>query len=62
RGVVKIQIKLGEPFDPQYTEAVLIEPSETVSEGNIVEEISPGYMLHDKVMRPAQVKISKGKP
>jgi molecular chaperone GrpE len=58
-GVKKINIKSGEPYDPQYAEAMLVEPSE-IPEGGIIEEITPGYMLHDKVLRPAQVKISKG--
>ena len=60
RGVERIVVKIGEPFDPSFAEAV----AETVSDkppGTILEEIEPGYKLYDKILRPARVKIAKGK-
>lgn len=60
RGLARIAMKTGEPFDPSVAEAV----AEVVSDhpaGTIVEEIEPGYKLYDRIVRPARVKISKGK-
>ncbi|MFX1554283.1 MAG: nucleotide exchange factor GrpE [Promethearchaeota archaeon] len=50
----------GEKFDPYKHEAVLIEEGrDDLPENTILEEISKGYYLKDKVLRPAKVKISK---
>ncbi|MGC9599485.1 MAG: nucleotide exchange factor GrpE [Minisyncoccia bacterium] len=60
RGLTKIIIKPGDPFDPAVAEAMTEVESEQ-SPGAIVEEIEPGYKLHDKVLRAARVIISKQK-
>lgn len=60
RGLSRIELKPGDPFDPMIAEAMLETESE-FPEGAVVEEIEPGYALHEKVLRPARVKISKGK-
>lgn len=53
-GVVKIETS-GKKFDPHIMEAV-----EQVDEGdNVVEEVREGYMLHDRLLRPAQVRVGK---
>lgn len=52
---VKPMNAVGQPFDPSYHEAVLRCPGE---EGIIVEELLPGYMFKDKVLRLAQVKVA----
>ncbi len=60
RGLEKILLKPGDPFDPNNAEAL----SEVESErppGTIVEEIEPGYRLHEKVLRAARVIIAKSK-
>ena len=50
----------GEKFDPYKHEAILIEEGrDDLPENTILEEISKGYYLKDKVLRPAKVKISK---
>ncbi len=49
---------MGEEFDPRLHEAVLFVEGE---EGKVVEEVQRGYMFHDRVLRPAMVKIGKGK-
>jgi len=59
RGVEKIAIRPGDGFDPMVAEAMAEIPSDHPP-GAIVEEIEPGYRLHDKVLRPARVIISKG--
>ncbi|MBI4085603.1 MAG: nucleotide exchange factor GrpE [Candidatus Liptonbacteria bacterium] len=60
RGVEKLPVKVGDKFDPSLSEAVVEMESEQPA-GTIVEIIAPGYKLHDKILRPARVKVSKGK-
>lgn len=49
----------GEPFDPELHEAVVTEPSDK-AEGTILEVLERGYLLGDRVVRPAKTKVSKG--
>ena len=60
RGLEKIKITPGDVFDPAIAEAMLEKESEHPP-GTIVEEIEPGYRLHEKVLRPARVIVSKDK-
>ncbi|KKQ71985.1 MAG: GrpE protein, molecular chaperone GrpE [Candidatus Peregrinibacteria bacterium GW2011_GWC2_39_14] len=54
---VKSFESLGNPFDPNFHEAI----AETTGEkGTIIEEIEKGYMIGDKVLRPAKVKVGNG--
>lgn len=46
-------------FDPTYHEAVLTEKVEGLESGMIVEVLQKGYLLKDKVIRPAMVKVSE---
>ena len=58
-GVKRIQA-VGQPFDPQYHEAVSQMPSAEYAEGLVMAEAQSGYTLHDKVIRPAMVVVSIG--
>ncbi|OIA99896.1 nucleotide exchange factor GrpE [Paenibacillus sp. LC231] len=49
---------VGEPFNPEYHQAIMQVDSEEYEEGIVVEEVQKGYMLKDKVLRPAMVKVS----
>ena len=51
-----------EPFDPHFHEAILQQPSADVPAGNVMMVTQPGYKMHDRVVRPAQVIVSSGKP
>jgi len=51
----------GEKFDPNFHEAQEEIYTDKLSEGVIVEEIRSGYTLNDRLLRPALVKVSKGK-
>ena len=51
---------VGQSFDPTLHEALLREPSETVLEDIIMEELVRGYHLNGRVLRHAQVKVSMG--
>lgn len=49
---------VGEPFNPEFHQAVMQVESDEYEEGIVVEEIQKGYTLKDKVIRPAMVKVS----
>ncbi len=49
----------GEKFDPYKHEALMVEVRDDLPENTIVEELDKGYSFNNKVLRPAQVKISK---
>jgi len=49
---------VGEPFNPEFHQAIMQVESEEHEEGIVVEEVQKGYMLKDKVIRPAMVKVS----
>ncbi|HPW18858.1 MAG TPA: nucleotide exchange factor GrpE [Candidatus Aminicenantes bacterium] len=44
-------------FDPAYHHAMAVEESEEAGEPEIVEELQKGYMHHDRLLRPALVKV-----
>ena len=49
---------VGQPFNPDYHQAIMQVESEEYEEGVVTEEIQKGYLLKDKVLRPAMVKVS----
>lgn len=51
---------VGETFDPNQHEALLVTASDDVPEGKIIEEFRRGYMLHTRVLRASQVVVSQG--
>ena len=53
---------IGENFDPTRHEAIMHVESEDVPENAVIEEFQRGYSLHDRVIRPSMVSVSKGKP
>ena len=60
-GMKKIE-SLGRKFDPQVHEAIdYVETPDEKKAGIVVEEIQPGYMLNDRLLRPAVVKVGKKK-
>jgi molecular chaperone GrpE len=59
RGVKPIEA-LGADFDPHFHMAVSYEPAESRREGEVIEEFRRGYMLGDRLLRPAMVKVAKG--
>ena len=59
RGVKQIDA-LGQPFDPQYHDAVMQMPSDK-EEGTVIGVVAPGYMLNDKVIRHTKVVVASGK-
>ena len=49
----------GEPFDPHRHEAITTEVRTDVPEGTILHVIQPGYVLGERVIRPAQVVVAR---
>jgi molecular chaperone GrpE len=60
-GLVEVRA-LGEPFDPCYHEAVSQIENDQVEPGTVVEELQKGYLLNDRLIRPAVVVVSKPGP
>jgi molecular chaperone GrpE len=52
----------GEKFDPNVHQAMFEIPDATVPAGSVVQVVQPGYMIGDRVLRPALVGVSKGGP
>jgi molecular chaperone GrpE len=51
----------GQDFDPNLHEAIAQEPSQTVPEGKVIRQVRKGFRLKDRLLRPANVIVSKGK-
>ena len=49
---------VGEMFDPSQHEAIAREETDEHEEGTVVEEMQPGYRLHERVLRPTLVKVA----
>jgi molecular chaperone GrpE len=49
---------LGTAFDPHLHHAILRSTDATAPEGTVIEVLQPGYMLHDRVLRPAMVGVA----
>jgi len=58
RGVQAIE-STGADFDPRYHQAVVHESSPDHREGEVIEEFARGYMLGNRLLRPAMVKVAK---
>ncbi len=52
----------GQKFDPNLHQAMLQVPDPSVPDGTVVQVMQPGYMIADRVLRPALVGVSKGGP
>jgi molecular chaperone GrpE len=58
RGVTPIEAT-GATFDPRYHQAVIHEVSDSHRDGEVIEELRRGYMLGDRLLRPAMVKVAR---
>jgi molecular chaperone GrpE len=52
----------GKPFDPNLHEAIAQEENAEVPEGQVIRQLRKGYRLRDRLIRPANVVVSKGLP
>lgn len=58
-GLQRIEIEQGQEFDPAWHEAMYEEEREDMEKGRICQVIQTGYVLHDRLLRPAKVIVSK---
>ncbi len=58
-GVTKLD-PVGEDFDPNFHDCQKHDPSDEFDEGKIISVSRSGYLLHDRLLRPASVIVSKG--
>ncbi len=56
---LKVFAAEGKRFDPNYHEALTTEINDEVEENTVVKELLKGYTLHERVLRPAMVVVSK---
>ncbi len=52
---------MGNTFDPSLHQAVMQEETQTYPDNSVVKELQKGYMIHDRLLRPAMVVVSKTK-
>jgi molecular chaperone GrpE len=57
-GITRIKT-IGEPLDPHRHQAMLEMPSSDAEPGTILQEMQPGYMMKDRLLRPALVGVAK---
>ena len=57
-GVERIEVKPGEPFDPEIHEAMLHQPAEGVEPNHVSLFMQPGYRLGSRTLRPAKVAVA----
>ena len=57
-GITRIAAK-GLPLDPNQHQAMLEVPTADAEPGTIVQEMQPGYMLRDRLLRPAMVGVAR---
>ena len=57
-GISRVEA-MGQPLDPNRHQAMVEIPSEEAEPGTIVQEMQPGYMMKDRLLRPALVGVAK---
>ncbi|MBB4265284.1 nucleotide exchange factor GrpE [Roseospira visakhapatnamensis] len=60
-GVAKVEA-MGQPFDPNLHQAVQEMENKDVPAGTVVQVYQAGYVIHDRLLRPAMVVVSRGGP
>lgn len=58
-GIERLDVQPGEEFDPNRHEALMRQPSETIESNHITMQMQPGYVLGNKIIRPAQVGVAQ---
>jgi molecular chaperone GrpE len=48
-----------EEFDPNWHEAISVEPNDEVAGGHIIAEVQKGYKLNEKILRPSYVRVAQ---
>lgn len=56
-GITRVEAQ-GQPFDPNHHEAVSQQPTSEFPPNTVVQVLEQGYLVHDRVLRPARVVVS----
>ena len=57
-GIKVVSPGIGDPFDPQQHQAMFEAPLPGTRAGEIIQVMGEGFMIHDRLLRPAQVGVS----
>ena len=60
-GIEEIE-PVGKPFDPNLHEAVAVRQTDEVPPQSVLEQVQPGFTLHDRLVRPARVLVAAAAP
>ncbi|HLS05085.1 MAG TPA: nucleotide exchange factor GrpE [Wenzhouxiangella sp.] len=55
---LEVLAPVGEPFDPQWHEAISMQPSEDAEPDTVTQVVQKGYRLHDRLLRAARVIVA----
>ncbi len=61
KGGIRRTPGVGEPFDPQFQEAISQVETDEHAPGTVIAEVQPGYIQGERLVRPAMVVVSKAK-
>ena len=61
-GVTRVEAAPGTPFDPAVHEAVMQQPTNDFEPGAVVQVVQSGFLLHDRLIRPANVIVAAEPP
>jgi molecular chaperone GrpE len=56
-GITRIEAQ-GKPFDPNQHQAVMQQPSPDLPPNSVLQVLEQGFLIHDRVLRPAKVIVS----
>ncbi|MCI2400057.1 nucleotide exchange factor GrpE [Aliiroseovarius subalbicans] len=57
-GIRLLSPEVGDKFDPEYHQAMFEAPVPNTKAGDVIQVMAEGFMLHDRLLRPAQVGVS----
>ena len=60
-GVTPVTPAVGDPFDPQLHQAMFEAPLPGTKAGDIIQVMTEGFLLHERLLRPAQVGVSSSR-
>lgn len=55
---LEVLVPVGDPFDPQWHEAISMQPSEDAEPDTVTQVVQKGYRLHDRLLRAARVIVA----
>lgn len=56
-GITRMEV-LHQPFDPNHHQAVMQQPNGDVAPNTVLQVLQPGFLIHDRVLRPASVIVA----